>query len=217
MRFKCDSCSQVIKDDSIKEGASFNCPSCNSPGEAKSIGERSNDTETLEEEGDIETGGEQVMEKPAGWQVKYKKMRVYAIAILLLVVVTAAYQLFFKMSPAEKIVYGMEQVEEIMESNMKTPEEGVDQLIEYFEDYGPEAVELLVQTSIDATNISGDGDREEYINEVSEEISEAAESLTDVYQKFVVAVSADKAAQSRLEKYAKRWEDVFDEFSSLNL
>ncbi len=103
-----------------------------------------------------------------------------------------------------------------MQSNMDSPEDGVDELIEYFEKNGAEAAGQMIELGIELSKIEKDGDREERAKEVSEAFKTPMKNLEGTAEKFGKKVQSNKEASARMEDYGKRWEAVFSTFSKLS-
>lgn len=118
--------------------------------------------------------------------------------------------------PEDKIVDHVEEIESIMQSNMDSPEDGVNELIEYFEKNGAEAAGQMVELGIELSKIEKEGDREERAKEVNVAFKTPMKNLEGTAEKFSKKVQSNKEATARMEEYAKRWESVFGTFSKLS-
>lgn len=138
-------------------------------------------------------------------------MRTYAASMLI-----ALALLLVGCGGAEgEIANYIEDATEIMEDNLDSPEEGVDDLVEYLEENLPTAMSIFGEAMVELNRIEKTSDRKERLKEMLSEIEEPMKAFTAVSQKFAKAVKKDDDASEKMERLEKTWDEMgglFEEF-----
>lgn len=107
--------------------------------------------------------------------------------------------------PEDELISRMEDIGEIMEDNMETPEEGVDELIAYIETYGAESSRLSAELAIELVSIEDGSDRKDRIKEVYKALSKEIKNLEGITDKFDKRVSKNDRAKERMDEFTEKW------------
>ena len=112
-------------------------------------------------------------------------------------------------SPEERIADHIENVGEIFEDNMDDPEDGVDELLDYFDDNFSDIV-MAVADGI--AKIHESSDKKTTVKKMADEILEAVENVQGPAMKFGEKMDRDRDLQKELERKMMR---KFREYSEL--
>jgi len=111
--------------------------------------------------------------------------------------------------PEDALVDRIEDMEEIMKDHMDEPDEGVEKLIGYFEEHGPDTVKLMMEAGIEISNIDGDDDRDERIKAANDKLKVVFKNFQGTAEEFQKKVENDKDAKERAKVYMEKWEELF--------
>lgn len=108
----------------------------------------------------------------------------------------------------DKLAGHLKKADSIMQSNMDSPKKGVEKMIKYIENEGPDAVKLGLEMGIEIANIDGDGDREKRVKEIKETLDVPMKNFEGTAKKFFEKVEADKDAKTYAKEYMERYKQV---------
>lgn len=100
-----------------------------------------------------------------------------------------------------------EKMEEIMADGKEEPEKGIEKFIRYFEENGAEMSKLEMEVQLSVMRIEKEGDREERIKKIREEIETVQKNLEGSSTDFFKAVQNDKKAKAKFDDFQKRARD----------
>ena len=81
-------------------------------------------------------------------------------------------------------------------------------MIEYFKEYGPDTVKLIMEAGIEISNIEGDGDRNERTKEANQKLNVGFKNLQGTAEKFQKKVEGNNEAKERAGNYMIKWKDL---------
>ena len=120
-------------------------------------------------------------------------------------------------SPEERIADHIENVGEIFSDNMDDPEDGVDELLDYYDDNFSDIVMAVADGIVE---IHESSDKKETVKNMADEILEAVENVQGTAMKFGQKVERDRDLQDRLGRKMMRQfgeyadlEEVFEDIS----
>ena len=117
--------------------------------------------------------------------------------------------------PEEKLADHASNINEIMEDNMDSPKDGVDDLRDYLRSNLPEMLELAGKLSSEFMAIEDEDGRKERTEEVQKMIEEQEKKLSETGMKFFGKVMEDKDAAKHVGEIAESYEkmeEVFKKF-----
>ena len=112
-------------------------------------------------------------------------------------------------SPEERIADHIENVGEIFEDNMDDPEDGIDELLDYYDDNFSDIVMAVADGIVE---IHESSDKKETVKNMADEILEAVENVQGTAMKFAQKVDRDRDLQDRLGRKMMR---QFGEYADL--
>ena len=112
-------------------------------------------------------------------------------------------------SPEERIADHIENVGEIFSDNMDDPEDGVDELLDYYDDNFSDIVMAVADGIVE---IHESSDKKETVKNMADEILEAVENVQGTAMKFAQKVDRDRDLQDRLGRKMMR---QFGEYADL--
>lgn len=147
-------------------------------------------------------------------KLKPQLLLIGGLAVVGLVVVVSLLLMVFS-SPEKDLVNHIEAVDKIMRKNMDEPEKGVEKLIKYFEENGPEAAKTFVELGIELSQIEGDGDLEDRLEKIRKRAKTPLKNFAGTAEKFSKKVEEDKDARKRVEEYGKQWKILAEALEEL--
>ncbi len=108
--------------------------------------------------------------------------------------------------PEEKLAKHTEKMGAIMEDNLESPKDGVEELHEYMRDNLPEMMSLVGEMMTELDQIEDGSERADRAKEMVTTLKEAAEAQKETGTKFAMAAMADKDVQEYVEKHGGTYE-----------
>ena len=132
-------------------------------------------------------------------KISSKLILVAAIGLLFMVANCA--------KPEDKLADHADNINEIMEDNMDSPKDGVDDLRDYLRSNLPEMLELVGKLNAEFMEIDDDDERKERTEALAKLLEEKQKTLTETGMKFFGKVMEDEEAAKHVgeiaESYAK--------------
>ncbi len=109
----------------------------------------------------------------------------------------------------------LEEVTDIMDDNMDSPADGIEELVEYVRDVLPDAMAAIGRAMVELDEIEDNGDRRRRAREMLAELKGPMKDLKKVAEAFGKKAEKDEDAKKAirdLEDRFKSLEEVFDQF-----
>lgn len=112
--------------------------------------------------------------------------------------------------PEEKIADHIEEMSEICEDNMDSPEDGVKELRGYLHDNLPDMMEQVGEALVELDKIEDDGERKERLEEMTKALEEAVKNYGGKCESFAEKAMGDEGAMKEVMAIQKRFEMLGD-------
>ena len=108
-------------------------------------------------------------------------------------------------SPAERLASNAEDLNEILTEHEKSPDEGIEALLEYAHSNLPQMAEDITKILVELDQKDSSTARSEYLDKVLEELEEPAKALVKAGRAFVQAADKSEDTEKKLEELARAW------------
>lgn len=106
----------------------------------------------------------------------------------------------------DKLLDHSGEIAEIMEDNVDSPADGVEEIHEYVRKNLPDMMSQVGKLLVELDEIDDPKERSERAGEIVKKFTEKSKEWTEVSMKFAAAAAKDKAAAKYGEEWAEKWE-----------
>ncbi len=117
--------------------------------------------------------------------------------------------------PEDKLAKHSEAMGKIMEDNVESPKEGVEELHSYLQANLPEIMKLTGEAMVELDEIEDPKERAERAKEMATTLKEVAEKMQESGMKFSGAVMTNEDAMKYGTEWAKSWEATAEALSDV--